>query len=134
MSRKQGWAERGRVDPRPGARKRGYDRRWERASSDFKWRNPLCIGCQANGVERKADLVDHVRPHRGDQTLFWDISNWQPVCDWHHRVVKAELERRYFNGQIRVEELRLTSAVALALTREKYRPAIGADGFAIAGS
>ena len=31
-------------------------------------------------------LLDHIIPHRGDQKLFWDEQNWQPLCkDCHDR-------------------------------------------------
>ena len=29
-------------------------------------------------------LVDHIVPHRGDQALFWDEQNWQPLCKSCH--------------------------------------------------
>ena len=32
----------------------------------------------------KATDVDHIVPHRGDKTLFWDQGNWQPLCHRHH--------------------------------------------------
>lgn len=25
-------------------------------------------------------VVDHVVAHKGDMRLFWDRSNWQPLC------------------------------------------------------
>ena len=31
-----------------------------------------------------ATLVDHVIPHRGNEALFWDESNWQSMCDACH--------------------------------------------------
>jgi len=36
-----------------------------------------------------ARIVDHVIPHRGDQELFWDTSNWQPLCKRCHDVKTA---------------------------------------------
>jgi 5-methylcytosine-specific restriction enzyme A len=123
-----------RVDDRPGAWDRGYDRKWERAAAQFRWRNPLCLGCLAIGVKRKAVVVDHVIPHRGDQRLFWQPHNWQSACAWHHNSIKPELERRYERKQIGAADLMLSSEVAVRLTRERYRPAVGLDGFAIAGS
>ena len=30
--------------------------------------------------------MDHIRPHRGDPVLFWDQTNWQPLCKHHHDV------------------------------------------------
>lgn len=29
---------------------------------------------------------DRIRPHRGDPVLFWDQTNWQPLCKHHHDV------------------------------------------------
>lgn len=41
-----------------------------------------------------ATVVDHIIPHRGDQKLFWDRGNWQPLCEHHHNV-KTMTEDRY---------------------------------------
>ena len=41
-----------------------------------------------------ATVVDHIVPHRGDQKLFWDRGNWQPLCEHHHNV-KTMTEDRY---------------------------------------
>lgn len=38
--------------------------------------------------------MDHIKPHRGDQKLFWDRGNWQPLCVHHHNV-KTMTEDRY---------------------------------------
>jgi len=40
--------------------------------------------CLDEGRARLATVVDHIRPHRGDAALFWDPSNWQPLCKEHH--------------------------------------------------
>ena len=31
-----------------------------------------------------ATVVDHIKPHHGDQRLFWDVGNWQSLCKAHH--------------------------------------------------
>ena len=59
---------------------RGYDGRWRAARKLFLRKNPLCARCMERGVLTPATVVDHIRPHRGDQQLFWDESNWQPLC------------------------------------------------------
>ena len=61
---------------------RGYGGRWQRARETFLARpeNVLCRMCDAAGLVVVAAVVDHVIPHRGDQALFWDTSNWQPLC------------------------------------------------------
>src|SRR5262245_44415317 len=116
--------------PRPGFRKRGYDSRWDREAKQWRRRNPYCVGCLPLGRRIKADVVDHVIPHCGDQQLFWSQSNWQSTCRWHHNAIKPELERLFLLGRITAADLRLSSAKAVQLTREQYRPAVGADGFA----
>ena len=47
-------------------------------------RHPLCVECQRNGRYIAATVVDHIQPHRGDTKLFWDESNWQPLCKACH--------------------------------------------------
>ncbi|WP_274631209.1 HNH endonuclease [Arvimicrobium flavum] len=44
-------------------------------------------------------VVDHIFPHRGDEALFWDRSNWQPLCHDDHDIVKQREEHgRVTNG------------------------------------
>ena len=31
-----------------------------------------------------ANVVDHIKPHRGDSALFWNTENWQSLCDKCH--------------------------------------------------
>lgn len=71
---------------RPSAAKRGYGRRWAKARRVFLGRHPWCIECAANGHMRLADVVDHIIPHRGDMTLFWDQENWQGLCTPCHNA------------------------------------------------
>ena len=69
---------------RGGAAFRGYDRKWREARAAYLRRHPLCVSCQAEGKLTAATVVDHIIPHRGDTKLFWDESNWQPLCKEHH--------------------------------------------------
>lgn len=61
-------------------------------------------------------LTDHVIPHKGDMILFWDQSQWQPACQWHHDVIKQQLEVMFAKGKIETDQLWLDSASAIALT------------------
>jgi 5-methylcytosine-specific restriction protein A len=84
--------ERDRQRGRGSQRARGYTRRWERRAALFRSRYPLCgmrpggqapvmSACHDQGRVTVATLVDHVVPHRGDVTLFWDeAGNWQSLC------------------------------------------------------
>jgi 5-methylcytosine-specific restriction endonuclease McrA len=49
--------------------------------------------CQAEGELTPASVVDHIKPHRGDQKLFWDSENWQSLCKLHHDSDKQMLEK-----------------------------------------
>ncbi|WP_312072141.1 HNH endonuclease signature motif containing protein [Anaerotignum propionicum] len=69
---------------RLSASKRGYDSRWRKARARFLKDHPLCVKCKEEGILVKATVVDHIVPHRGDQRLFWDESNWQPLCKKCH--------------------------------------------------
>lgn len=69
---------------RGGAESRGYDARWRKARTAFLQRNPLCNECMKRGKITPATVVDHIIPHRGDRKLFWDESNWQPLCKSCH--------------------------------------------------
>ena len=62
------------------ASKRGYGKAWQRESKRFLQAHPLCVLCARQGRYVKATVVDHIVPHRGDERLFWDQSNWQPLC------------------------------------------------------
>ena len=71
---------------------RGYGPRWRERRLLFLERYPLCgmrpggrapvrSRCFDDGRPTPAEQVDHVIPHRGDPTLFWDEQgNWQALC------------------------------------------------------
>lgn len=75
---------------RPTASQRGYGREWRVARDAFLKRNDRCAwpGCGA-----PATTVDHIKPHRGDKRLFWDRTNWQPLCTSCHNRRKQRQER-----------------------------------------
>ena len=108
---------------------RGYGDQWLRARTAFLAHNPLCIGCRAIGLEARADSVDHIVPHRGLKSLFWDPKNWQPLCYWHHNSIKARLENEWLAGKLDRSALRLDSPEAIKLTRRLRRVPIGRDGW-----
>lgn len=72
---------------------RGYGSRWQRARVRFLREHPLCAMCEDGGRLTPASIVDHKVPHRGDQDLFWDESNWQSLCGNCHNSHKQRLER-----------------------------------------
>lgn len=62
--------------------KRGYGSRWQRVRRIYLQSHPLCAECMKQNPPKytKATVVDHIVPHRGNEQLFWDQSNWQPLC------------------------------------------------------
>lgn len=54
--------------------------------------------CGKMGVVTAATVVDHIKRHRGDQSLFWDKSNWQPLCETHHNSTKQRDESRGYSS------------------------------------
>ena len=63
---------------------RGYGSAWRKARKRYLEANPLCVSCLKEGRYVRATDVDHIQPHRGDAVLFWDESNWQPLCHSCH--------------------------------------------------
>lgn len=62
------------------ANKRGYDSRWQKASTAYLRENPLCVKCLKQRRYVQAMVVDHVTTHRRAPELFWDRNNWKPLC------------------------------------------------------
>lgn len=76
---------------RESASKRGYGRRWQVSSKAFLANHPFCVRCLERGIHEPATVVDHITPHKGNQTLFWDKNNWQPLCkSCHDRKTATE--------------------------------------------
>lgn len=69
-----------------------YDKHWRKARKSHLIREPLCRPCKATHRTTPATIVDHIIPHRGDLTLFWDRSNWQSICETCHSI-KSTKER-----------------------------------------
>ena len=52
-----------------------------------EWRaSAFCVWCARVGRVTVASVADHIVSHRGDEALFWDESNLQPMCAKCHGV------------------------------------------------
>ena len=69
---------------RPNSYKRGYTREWQRYRISYLAVHPFCVQCEARGELREATVVDHIKPHKGNRTLFWDPYNHQALCKRCH--------------------------------------------------
>ncbi|VVB51687.1 Uncharacterised protein [uncultured archaeon] len=77
---------------KPPERVSKFDRRkeWKHLYRKSRWRNhvqpavlrrdPICRICSHN----PSTVADHIRDHRGDETLFFDFKNLQGVCEPCH--------------------------------------------------
>jgi 5-methylcytosine-specific restriction protein A len=88
---------------RPTARQRGYDSKWETAARVFLMEpeNRYC----ACGCRRRAGVVDHIKPHRGDMALFWDRSNWQALAASPCHSSRKQSSEAKARGRTRVSRL-----------------------------
>ena len=69
--------------------------RWRRLRAAFLAQHPLCQcpRCKEGALRiTKAEVVDHVRPHKGDMRLFWDWNNLQALAKQCHDSWKQQLE------------------------------------------
>src|SRR6516165_759128 len=76
------------------SRQRGYTTAWEKAREAYLRRYPLCAICLTADILTAATVVDHIIDHKGNHDLFWDESNWQPLCKLcHDRKTAAGIGR-----------------------------------------
>lgn len=81
---------------RPSARARGYDVQWEKERAAFLKVHPICA---MPGCGKPATVVDHKIPHKGNDKLFRDRSNWQPMCASCHSSRKQRQEKAQAKGK-----------------------------------
>jgi 5-methylcytosine-specific restriction protein A len=87
-------------EARGSAHSRGYGRKWQAARLGYLQHHPLCVHCLAKGHVTIATDVDHIVPHRGDLTLFWDAeNNWQALCHSCHSKKTASEDSGFGNAR-----------------------------------
>ena len=93
-------------ETRGTAAQRGYDARWQRYRAWYLITHPLCVLCLAKDppMITASTTVDHVEPHHGDYTLFWNPANHQALCKQCHDV-KTASEDGGFGNQITEKNL-----------------------------
>ncbi|MGL1919937.1 MAG: HNH endonuclease [Hyphomicrobiales bacterium] len=83
---------------RGSSAKRGYGGKWQRERLLWLADNPLCLFCELIGLVTSANVIDHIKPHKGDKKKFWKRSNWQPLCKHHHDKDKFKIETAWAKG------------------------------------
>jgi 5-methylcytosine-specific restriction endonuclease McrA len=91
---------------RPSAGARGYGGKWQREREAFLKVNRVCKRCGAS-----ATIVHHRIPHRGNPRIFWNRTDWIPVCKPCHdgplqAVEKQRAARRNEQWEARQKEQR----------------------------
>lgn len=77
------------LEMRGSARKRGYDRAWEKLSIAWRNEHPLCAMCIREGRDTAGVLVDHIVPLKVDPSRRLDRTNLQTLCRHHHQIKTA---------------------------------------------
>lgn len=72
---------------------RGYDSKWRAYRKRFLSIHPLCEECG-----RLATVVDHIVPHKGNEDLFWDVTNHQALCETCHNRKTATHDMGAWNS------------------------------------
>lgn len=70
--------------------------RWKKLRAIVLYEEPYCRRCEAEGIVTPSDTVNHITPHEGNATLFWDRGNLEGVCASHHSsdIQREEAARR----------------------------------------
>ena len=77
-------------------------KRWHRLRWHQLQAEPLCRYCAAMGRTTSATVVDHITPHKGDESLFHDPANLQSLCKPCHDSAKQAEEKsgRVIGGDV----------------------------------
>lgn len=74
---------------------------WQHLYSSSRWKllrqhqmafEPLCRFCLEQQIVEAATVVDHIKPHKGDETLFFAADNLQSLCKPCHDGTKQRIE------------------------------------------
>ena len=71
---------------------------WRRTRKYLLASSPLCARCAYYDVTTPAIDVDHIEMHRGNETLFYDYNNLQPMCRSCHSWKSNEEYRMLLQG------------------------------------
>ncbi len=113
------------------AQERGYTYRWSQTSQQHLKFYPLCGmrspdaytdgwrgECHDLGRMRAATCTDHIHPHKGNATVFWDPRNRQSLCGRCNTLKAIRFEGsfgRSNGGDKAVEPLQVTCPKPLGM-------------------
>ena len=76
--------------------------RWKRLRKLQLTQHPLCKFCLQRGIVTRANVVDHVKPHRGDWTDFI-TGELQSLCEPCHNSAKRQIELRGYSCDVGID-------------------------------
>lgn len=79
---------------------------WVEYRNKFLSANPKCYCCEA-----RSTVVDHWKPWKGDELLFWSETNYIPLCKSHHDFCTGKFDRH--NPPHTEDKLRWLNAMRL---------------------
>ena len=79
------------MKPRP------YGAKWRTAREVFLSSHKLCVICAKSDKRVTATVVDHIKPHKGNDNLFWSRRNWQALCASCHNSKTAKHDGGFGN-------------------------------------
>ena len=68
-------------------------KRWKTLRLAQLAKEPYCQCAHHQGQKIKANVVDHIKPHKGDSKLFWNPSNLQSMLKVCHDKFKQSQEK-----------------------------------------
>jgi len=74
-----------------------YSTEWKKIRARKLREDPLCAECEKQGRLVLATVCDHIVPHKGDLTLFYDYDNLQGLCTRCHAVKTATCDGAFGN-------------------------------------
>jgi 5-methylcytosine-specific restriction endonuclease McrA len=78
-------------------------RAWRNGRVIFLRQHPLCERCEAQKRTVAATVVNHRKPHKGDEVLFFSVANWEALCKPCHDGPTQQIERIGFSREIGVD-------------------------------
>jgi 5-methylcytosine-specific restriction enzyme A len=77
------------------AAQRGYGSRWARYSKWYRQVHAVCMLCEAEGISKLADVVDHIKPADKFPNEFWNPENHRSLCRRHNAEHAIECAKLY---------------------------------------
>lgn len=93
-----------------------YDHAWEKYRRRFLEINPQCYACG-----KPATVVDHLKPHQGDEKLFKQTDNHIPLCVTCHNTVTTMFDRNYRAGNPITDKIKWLSRNRIPGTKTAWR-------------